>query len=369
VKLKRVFFVCAATLLVFFIIEGGAGCLLFLKNVAGAGGHGLRYYAAAEERRHTAYDEQLGWVGLPGRDIPDLYGPGNFLRTERHGFRNDDDVEPGEPAGKRRIICSGDSFAFGQGVANDETWCHRLGVLDPTADPVNMGQRGYGIDQAYLWYARDGQVLQHSLQILAFISGDFGRMQRRSHHGYSKPVLELNNGELVTRNVPVPRFRTWRPWMSRVGRAAAELHSVDLIRRVAGKPSADALVGDDKQTKAVVTEVFRELDRINRAKGSRLVLAWLPVEEEIERETRRWRIWLAETAAAEGWSYYDLSEELRRLDPDEARSFFIGEEDTAFVDAAGHYSEAGNAWAAEALHRRLADESWWSSEPADAGSE
>ena len=29
-----------------------------------------------------------------------------------------------------------------------------------------MGQGGYGIDQAYLWYKRDGTKLDHDVQIL-----------------------------------------------------------------------------------------------------------------------------------------------------------------------------------------------------------
>ncbi len=359
-KRKRWGFLVVATILVLLLFEGAAGGAAFLWNALRSGGASLRYYAAAEERRHMRYDPELGWVGLPDREIPDLYGPGNGLRTERHGFRNDRNVEAKPPAGRRRVICSGDSFTFGQGVAGDETWCHLLGQLDPTVDPVNMGQRGYGVDQAYLWYLRDGTRLAHRLHLLAFISGDFSRMQQRTHHGYGKPLLALEDGRIVTHNVPVPQFRTWWPWMSRLGRAAAELHVVKLGRRLLDRPGAEAPRADDGATRQVALAVFRDLARLHAARGSRIVLVWLPVQEEIVSEERRWRPWLEQCSAAEGLTLYDLSQELRALDPYEAREFFIQEADTAVLDAAGHYNERGHAWVAQRLHQRLAAEPWWS---------
>ena len=56
------------------------------------------------ERRHTQYDPDLGWVNEPNIDIPDMYGPGIYLRTNSQGFRNNHDISPAVPAGKARII-------------------------------------------------------------------------------------------------------------------------------------------------------------------------------------------------------------------------------------------------------------------------
>jgi hypothetical protein len=81
-----------------------------------------------------------------------------------------------------------------------------------------MGQPGYGVDQMYLLYMRDGLALEHSIHILAFISSDLNRMRNLDQHLYGKPTLALVDGKLQSENVPVPatqhgepgRKRQWR---------------------------------------------------------------------------------------------------------------------------------------------------------------
>jgi hypothetical protein len=133
-----------------------------------------------------------------------MYGPRAYLRTNAQRFRNNADVARAVPSGRLRIICSGDSFTLGYGVSNDDAWCNRLAVLDHRIDAINMGQGGYGIDQAYLKYTRDASSIDHDVQILAFITEDFGRMRSATFLGYPKPVLVLDHGALAVRNVPVP---------------------------------------------------------------------------------------------------------------------------------------------------------------------
>jgi len=39
------------------------------------------------ERHHTGYAPDLGWVNIPDLHLPDMYGPGVYLRTNHQGFR------------------------------------------------------------------------------------------------------------------------------------------------------------------------------------------------------------------------------------------------------------------------------------------
>src|SRR5439155_1903766 len=117
------------------------------------------------------------------------------------------------PDGKVRIICSGDSFTLGFGVDNTHSWCELLSSLEPRLETVNMGQGGYGVDQAYLWYKRDAAKIGHQAQLLAFVTDDFYRMQSSSFSGYGKPVLEVEDGRLVVKNAPVPRQNSFVLWM------------------------------------------------------------------------------------------------------------------------------------------------------------
>ena len=78
------------------------------------------------EREHTAYDEELGWINLPNVHIEDMYGHDVYFSTNSQRYRNANDFTPEVPAGKVRIICSGDSFTLGFGVDDDHTFCQQL---------------------------------------------------------------------------------------------------------------------------------------------------------------------------------------------------------------------------------------------------
>jgi len=330
----------------FVLLEGLSSTVIFLRATLSSPA------PATNERVHTHYDADLGWSSVPSKSEPDFYGPGKYHRTDSHGFRTDTEVAVEASVGKVRLICSGDSFTFGQGVANDRTFCHLLAEKDDRLESVNMGQRGYGIDQAYLWYVRDGHDLEHAVHVFAFIGPNFDRMRDGVYYGYGKPILRLRDGELVVDNVPAPRFGSWRASLARVGRAAGELRSVRLGRSVFHRSSgAGAAAGDPLP--ALARAVFDELRRLNRETDSALVLVWLPKKDEIDREETRWRPWLHRLADEAGFIFIDLSQDLRALPRDEAVALFIGEEDGDYIDAAGHYNERGHAWVADVLHTRL----------------
>ena len=140
-------------------LEGISSIILFLEGVI----NNQRLPLA--ERKHTKYDRQLGWINIPGIYIEDMYGPGKNLKINRQGFRNFQEFDDSLPPDKLRIVCSGDSFTFGVGVGNEHTWTYLLSSLDQRFQTVNMGQGGYGLGQAYLWYRREDVKLDHDMHI------------------------------------------------------------------------------------------------------------------------------------------------------------------------------------------------------------
>lgn len=322
------------------ILEGGASAVLFLRD-SGA----TRPLA---ERLHTTHDPDLGWVNLPDVTRTDLYGPGLTLTTNARGFRGTAQTEPAVPAGRVRIICSGDSFTLGYGVGDTATWCHRLGVLDPRLETVNMGQGGYGFDQAFLWYRRDAAAIDHDVQVLAFITDDFRRMESATFLGYPKPTLAIRGDSLVVENVPVPdRSRGLAGWLTRNARPLGTLRTVQLLRRLQARgqpPAADTT--DPARTRAVVARVITELARHHADRGSRLALVLLPTSYELETmpdAAASWTAFLAEEAAAAGVAYLDLFPYVRSLTPPERSALFLAEGEVSYPAAAGHYTAAGNA--------------------------
>jgi hypothetical protein len=178
---------------------------------------------------HTQYDAEIGWVGLPNVDIKDMYGPGAHLRTNGQGFRNAEDFQPKRDSDARRVVCSGDSVTFGEHVGNDQTFCSLLAELDPKLEPINMGQVGYGVDQAYLWYKRDADDLDVDVHIFAFITHDFMRMQYDKFMGIPRPVVVLEDGKPVVTNVPISQSTYAMPtWLAETLNSAEGLRTVKL---------------------------------------------------------------------------------------------------------------------------------------------
>ena len=349
--------------IVAFVLYNVCIVLLLLLVLEGITSTYYAFHAAfatppVAESLYTEYDRDLGWVNLPNVYLPNLYGPGKFLRTNGQRFRNNVDFPTRVPPAKSRIICSGDSFTLGYGVDNDHTWPALLASRAANVETVNMGQGGYGADQAYLWYKRDGAALEHDIQIFAIISPDLYRMQHSSFNGYGKPVLKVENGRVIASNVPVPR--TMEVWSPRLVRTENALSNLSLTRMLRGMLKLDRVSPlapskeRNQETARVLSAMLDDLREANVAKHSVLVLAYLPTREELNGEAgTSWRKFLAEYAQERGVPYLDFADDFRRLSPAELDKLFIARGAIDFPGAAGHYTEAGNAFLADLIYKRL----------------
>lgn len=337
------------TLLVFAIVEGACSLLLMALVVP------LELRPPLAERIHTRYDEELGWVNVPGRREDDMYGPGVALTINSQGFRGDRDFADRVPDGFVRIVCLGDSFTLGYGVGDDETWCAQLAALDPRLETVNMGQGGYGVDQAYLWYARDGD-LRHQILVLAVIAEDFRRMLDDVFYGYGKPVLRVAGDQLVTANVPVPRRGYRFPWLTQNLDLAAQLRSVELARTLLGSRGPAQPTIDEERLGRLTRAVLRELSARVRERGARTLIVYLPTREEYtSAHLESWVPFIARHAREQGLPLLDLRQALRQLPPRRVDALFIPQGALTYPHAAGHYTAEGNAWVARQLYARLRD--------------
>ncbi len=340
-----------AAVLVLVLLAEGAASVYYAFRAAFA-------TPPVAESLYTAYDPELGWVNLPNVYLPNMYGPGKFLRTNSQRFRNDHDFTRSVPPGKTRIICSGDSFTLGFGVDNEHTWPQQLAARNPNLETVNMGQGGYGADQAYLWYKRDGAVLDHDIQIFAIISPDIYRMQHSAFNGYGKPVLTVDNDHVVATNVPVPRtMEVWSPRLVRAENALSNLSITRALKSVFKFKAASPLTDSkerNEETAWVLSTMLDNLVAMNRASNSVLVLAYLPTREELNGESGgSWRAYLTNYARQNHLLYFDLFDDFRALPPAQLDSLFITRAAVDFPGAAGHYTEAGNDFAAGLIYRRL----------------
>jgi hypothetical protein len=326
------------------LCEGTSSVFLVVRDASGT--------RPLAERSHTEYDEELGWVNLPDLFIKDLYGPGVYLKTNAQSFRNNHDFSATTPNDKVRIICSGDSFTFGYGVDNDHTWCQLLASKSEQLESVNMGQGGYGVDQAYLWYKRDGNQLDHDIHIFTFITDDFARMQDSSFLGYGKPVLALEDNVIVTRNVPVPKRSFYTPWLIHALRSLNNLRSIRLSQELVYR--GDTISTTSTPNQEVVLKIIEDLYQTNQAKDSTLVLVYLPTREDFtEDKSESWRQLLDAEADKNNWLFVDLIDEFRKLPPQQVGELFISEDIADYYGAAGHYTEKGNKFIADTLYQKF----------------
>ena len=329
---------------ILIVIEGAASYGVVLRSAINA--------PMLAERRHTRYDELLGWSNTPNADIPDMYGPGIRLRINRQGFRSDREFESQVAPGRIRVICSGDSFTLGYGVANDRTWCERLSALEPRLETVNMGQGGYGLDQAYLWYRRDGGSLPHQLQILAFVSDDLPRVSAAAFSGYPKPRLMVNGTELAVTGVPVPGPAN--PQLRRLLERAQELRTAALlgaVRRIAGLAPAEVEDLSFTETQRVIAKLLADLKRLNEQRSSRLILVYLPTELDLRQPDTDWVPPVAREAASLGIPFLDLTDDFTAV-ADRA-SLFIKKGELDYPGAEEHYTVAGNELVAQAINGKI----------------
>lgn len=107
----------------------------------------------AEARAHSLLDPELGWCPRPDSRT----GPSRHdWSGSRIGLRE----LPRERAdGVPRVCAVGGSFTQGAEVQGHETWLARIEALVPELEVANLGVQGYGLDQAYLRFRRDGARL------------------------------------------------------------------------------------------------------------------------------------------------------------------------------------------------------------------
>jgi lysophospholipase L1-like esterase len=164
------------------------------------------------------HDPTLGWAhepGARGRFVGPRPWPIEFdseVVINAAGLRGPE-VAAEEP-GEARVLFLGDSQVAGFEVPDEETFVRRLEPelgrrLGRRVRTFNGGVRGYGTDQALLFYRDRGRALEPDA-VVVFVSGnDFSdnRTLHEARRPFGKPVLVANgDGRLEIAGAPVPRY-------------------------------------------------------------------------------------------------------------------------------------------------------------------
>ncbi len=157
------------------------------------------------------YHRTLGWTLTPGwqgkhhhHDFDVSY------QHNRKGFRKQPDDE--QLGIGRKIALLGDSFTYGFGVNNNETFAAQLAKKDPQNVYLNYGVPGYSTDQQFLLMGqqslKQGKTQTINQYVLVFYLGNDILDNMLAHALQAepaKPYFLATEGNLTLKNIPVPR--------------------------------------------------------------------------------------------------------------------------------------------------------------------
>jgi len=164
-------------------------------------------YVNPERAIFWKYHPLLGWHHDPGQH--GIFESAEFriaVSINEKGLRDRDYPYERTP-GKKRILVLGDSFVWGFGVEQDQTFTEQLEGLLPNVEVINAGVSGYSTDQELLWFKSEGVKYDPDLVILV-VSGIDDSLNHLElvYVVYYKPRFTFGeNGHLELQNVPVPQ--------------------------------------------------------------------------------------------------------------------------------------------------------------------
>jgi lysophospholipase L1-like esterase len=287
--------------------------------------------------------------------------------------------------GVLRVAALGDSFVYGNEVADADAWPAQAERLFPKLEVLNYGVGGYGVDQAYLRFRAEGMALSPRIVLIGFTTDDLRRVvnvYRRfiSNREYPlvKPRFRLEHrDDLVLVPNAAPSRSDYERYLEDP-RAVIKLGTYDYWYHSA---IYEEPLYDYSATVRLVTNVWIRVtnrylapDRMYRhgefnpastafriqlalferfvteveGAGARPIVALLPDRQSVGRARQGGHTLfepLVEALAARGIPYIDLTRAF--VDPRAA-----GAVDDWFMNG-GHYSPAGNAIVARWLGQAL----------------
>lgn len=175
-----------------------------------------RILAKFDTEVNDVFDPDLGWAYRPGYR-------GKLYSNNSVGLRGTREYELVPPEPIVRIAAFGDSFVYGSEVGDEDVWTHRLEELLPNVEVLNFGVGGYGTDQAFLRYQKQGKEYGNDIVLIGFMTVNLRRnvnVYRRfistDAHVHVKPRFRLgDNGELVLVPMPIESLEDYRRYYDR----------------------------------------------------------------------------------------------------------------------------------------------------------
>jgi hypothetical protein len=254
-----------------------------------------------------ACDPQLGEIPVPLQQGV-RSAPGGFTfkySNNSLGWRGSWEYRPVKQT-EHRVLFLGDSFTYGIGVNDDQTFAAQvekaLGAAQLSVEVLNAGCPGKGTDYALKCFQTVGRKFSPDLTVLCFFCNDFADNAREQYYDIgnrgqllAKP-LNCSGGTLKTVLAYLPGYNwliSWSQAANLVKQAGVNLlinraqetgpdASHDLVVTYTPGPNGYATAANKKLTELYVGQLNAA---VKRAGGS-LRICYIPFEQEV-RDYRR----------------------------------------------------------------------------------
>jgi hypothetical protein len=270
--------------------------LLSLAIVVLLGEVGLRLFATRlglavnEKSRFCRFDHELGWAPLENVTYAEKENH-YFVHQNQFGLRGPDDTRLNKTSGRKRVLVLGDSYVWGVGVSQEELFTAPE-VYGTNDELINGGVSGYGTDQEYLFYLREGQKFDVDQVVLAFtLYNDVENNLNSKQYSYLKPYFTLNGGELVLHNdhVRYSRVENFFRSLNRESRVwnVADQGVHGLINTLLRKPQkhleADVVVSEaDRKGIELTLAIVKKLKEAVEARHAQFYVIFIPYKPRVE---------------------------------------------------------------------------------------
>ena len=274
-------------------------------------------------------DDLLGWApGANRRSADGLYSSSaEGLRSSRPG------ISYAANSARRRVAIIGDSYTYGLEVPFEDSWGAALEkALGDEVTVLNFGVNGYGVDQAYLRYERDGRPWRPDVAIFGFIEDDLYRSLSVYSFvtfpewdlPFSKPRFVRNGGRLERLNdrpespaqiltrpsiTDLP-FLNYEPgynpdeWKRHVYDG---LYLGRFLRSRFPRWPRENRAGSDRELEAINSELLLNFTRRATDDGTAPVVAYFPSRGDFTGQDRSAKDSVLAALQREGVSYLDLT--------------------------------------------------------------
>ncbi|MEM7404369.1 MAG: SGNH/GDSL hydrolase family protein [Pseudomonadota bacterium] len=169
-----------------------------------------------DTKPYVRYHAELGYEYVPDvcETLPRPGGGRYTIRVNRQGIRANREFSSSVPAGKRRFVVLGDSFAAGQYLSNEHRFSEVLERFRPDIEVVNLALEGTGTDQQLMLFERFARDYAFDVVVAMPFLQNIRRNLVTVREAWDartgapvlrgKPRYEFIDGNLSLSNVPVP---------------------------------------------------------------------------------------------------------------------------------------------------------------------